>query len=372
MTPHDFHAPRRVNSRRDGLAANRWQLCVLLVLLLWLTPPAQALDTITRKSTEKRAAGKITSVTRNEIKVEPTVGAPTNVPANDVLMVDWEGQPPALGLARSKARAGQYELALQDYEVAREAAVRGSDLLRAEVDYGIATTMARMSLADAERREAAIQKLQTFLESHPDHYRYYDGQMQLGEVLLMAGDRAGAEAAFAVAAQSDWPDYQMAARVSIGRVQFANGDIAAARRVFDEVAGAPASTPGEQSQQFQAMLGQAMCLQQLSQHEQAATILGDVIHRSASDDTRLQAEAYLRQGDCYLALGQRTKDAIMAYLHLDVIPALAREEDLHAEALYQLSRLWPTVGQPARAAEAAGKLESLYPNSEWTRKLGEG
>ncbi len=348
------------------------QMVVPLAMMLILAHSSVALDTITRKSAAKRVAGEITEVTRTEVKVEPSVGAPTTVPANDIRAIDWDGQPPALGLAHSKAHAGQYELALQDYEAAKEAAPAGNRNLQAEIEYGIATTLARMSLADAEQRAAAITRLKTFLEANRDHYRFYDGQMLLGATQLVAGDGMAAEAAFNVVAQAPWPDYQMAAKVAIGRVLFERGDIAAARSSFDEVAGASPSNPAEASQQFEAMLGQAMCLQKQANYEEAARILGDVIQRSAADDTRLQAEAYLRQGDCYVALGQKTKEAIMAYLHLDVIPSLAKEKDLHAEALYQLQRLWPLVGQPARAAEAAGKLESLYPNSEWTRKLGEG
>ena len=120
------------------------------------------------------------------------------------------------------------------------------------------------------------------------------------------------------------------------------------------------------------MLGQATCLQSGQQYAEAANILGNVIRESATDDTRLQAEAYVRQGDCYAALGDRDKDAVMAYLHVDVIPSLAVEKDLHAEALYQLSQLWPELRHPDRADLAAGKLQSLYPNSPWTKKLSGG
>jgi hypothetical protein len=62
----------------------------------------------------------------------------------------------------------------------------------------------------------------------------------------------------------------------------------------------------------------------------------------------------------------------MSFLHVDVIPSLAQEKDYHAEALYHLAQLWGAVGQPARAAEAAARLEQLYPNSDWARKPAAG
>ena len=78
------------------------------------------------------------------------------------------------------------------------------------------------------------------------------------------------------------------------------------------------------------------------------------------------AEAYLRQGDCYQEQ-QKIRDAVIAYLHVDVL--FPTEKELHAEALYRLARLWAPAGRPDRAREASAKLNEIYPDSEWTRKL---
>ncbi|MEZ6067371.1 MAG: tetratricopeptide repeat protein [Planctomycetaceae bacterium] len=129
-------------------------------------------------------------------------------------------------------------------------------------------------------------------------------------------------------------------------------------------------TPAEGSQRLQAMLGQARCLQARQDYDGAVKTLDTVINESTPSDSRLQAEAYLRQGDCYLAMNANPKEAIMAYLHVDVIPAMSRESDLHAEALYQLSQLWKQVNQPDRAREAAEALQAEYGSSQWAKKLG--
>lgn len=47
----------------------------------------------------------------------------------------------------------------------------------------------------------------------------------------------------------------------------ARNDVQAAKAAFDQVAGMNASTPLEVSRKLEAMLGQATCLQSLSQYE---------------------------------------------------------------------------------------------------------
>ncbi len=97
-----------------------------------------------------------------------------------------------------------------------------------------------------------------------------------------------------------------------------------------------------------------------------------MIEETTAEDSRINAQAYLKLGDGYVAQGQKNKEAVLAYLHVDVIPALAAHSDLHAEALFRLSKLWPALNQPSRSADAAVKLESDYPNSPWTKQLSGG
>jgi TolA-binding protein len=333
---------------------------------------ARAVDTVYLRSEDKRVAGEITEVTRESVTVNPRIGDPTSVPANDIDRIDWDSQPPSLGLARSKELAGQFELALEDYKKAQTEAPADKKHLRADITWGIVSTLGRMALADPARQDEAIGQITAFRDSNPDHYRYFDALLLLGDVQLAKGDGNAAEGTFGIVADAKWPDYQMAAKVNIGRVQLARGDIPAARATFDEVAGMSASSPAEQSRKFEAMLGQASCMQLQGDHAQAAQILSEVIQKCAPSATRLQAEAYLRQGDAYASQGQQTKQAVMAYLHVDLIPSLAREKDLHAEALYRLSQLLPAIGKPADAEIAASRLQSEYPNSSWAKKLAGG
>ncbi len=40
----------------------------------------------------------------------------------------------------------------------------------------------------------------------------------------------------------------------------------------------------------------------------------------------------------------------------------------HAEALYNLSKLWEKVGDPLKATDAKSRLAKLYPTSPWLSK----
>ncbi len=73
----------------------------------------------------------------------------------------------------------------------------------------------------------------------------------------------------------------------------------------------------------------------------------------------------MRRGDCYTALKQDNL-AVLAYLRTDLL--FFSDADAHAEALYQLSKLWPKIGEPARAADARSRLVAQYSGSAWANK----
>lgn len=332
---------------------------------------AAEIDTVYRKSDGKAVGGEITAVSKTEVVVTQKVGnKEEHIPANDIRSVEWKGEPIGLGLARSNQRSGNLSEALEGYQQALNESAGASKNLRGSIEYLIAEASVQVAKADSSQIPVAIQKLKAYLESNRDHYRYYDAQMLLAEMALASKDTLTAETSFALLEQAPWADYQLAGRNGQGYSKLAQGDASGAKAIFDQVAAANTTTPAETARKLDGMLGQADCLAQQSNFPEAIKILNQVVDQATAEDTRVLARAYLKQGDCLAADGQQLKPAVVAYLHVDVIPSLAAHSDLHAEALYQLAKLWPAVGQPARAAEASAKLETEYPNSEWTKKLG--
>ena len=209
------------------------------------------------------------------------------------------------------------------------------------------------------------------MNNNRDHYRFYPAQQLLADLALAVKDTAAADAAYALLEQAPWTDFKLAGRNGQGFSRLAQGDTAGARRIFDEVAGSTTATPEETARKLEGMVGQAECLKAEGKHAEAVQILQTVIDQARAEDSRILALAYVKQGDCLSAANQDLKAAVLAYLHVDVIPSLSAHTDLHAEALYQLAKLWPAVNQPARAAEATAKLEAEYPSSEWAKKLAQ-
>lgn len=343
----------------------------LFVLLSYAASSAEAIDVVVRRSGAAREGGKLSKMTKTEVTITKQVGGDAVVPVNDIAWIEHDGAPASMGLGRAALDAGQLDVAQKQLEQAQtEAASTDNAALRGDLDFLLAKVFALRALTDASQAAEAARRLNDYLSKNRDHYRYFDAQLLLGDVAIVGGDAATAVAAFTAAAAAPWKDYQMAAQIGQGRTLLAQQNVDAAQREFDAVAATSSQTPAETSRRLQAMLGQARCLSLKGQHQAAIQILEKVIDESSAADTRLQAEAYLLQGDCFVAMGASPKEAIMAYLHLDVIPALARETDFHAQALYHLARLWNQVGQPDRAREAADALLGQYPESEWAKKLG--
>ena len=334
---------------------------------------AQSIDTVYLKSDPKPVAGEITAVTRNSVTVNQKIARKdVEVPANDIIFISWNGEPPVLNLARSNERAGNLSDAVTGYQEALSAIGSGNANIKTDVNFYIARTAAKLAQTDPAQQATAIKQLKDFADQNRTSYRYYDAQMLLAEVALLAKDVNAAESAYVVLEQSPWPDYQMAAKNGKANALLARDDIPGAKRIFDEVASTNANNPAEQSRRFEAMLGQATCLQKQSGYAEAGEILNKIVDETSAEQSRVLAEAYMKLGDGHAAQGKNFKAAILAYLHVDVIPSLSAHSDLHAEALFRLAKLWPAVNQPARGADASAKLEAEYPNSPWLKQLGGG
>lgn len=336
--------------------------------LLCLAAPAAAVDTVNLRGEQSPVIGTITGVSKDAVTVNRKVSGDQEVPSNEIESVEFDGEPPAMKLARTAERNGRTDEALEKLDDVL-GQIGDNKPLRGEVTFLIARAKARRGEADPDSRADAIAALESFASEYRDHYRYYESQLRLGRLHALAGSAAVAQAVFQRLADSPYADHKMAAEVAAADAKFAAGDMAAAKAGYEAVAGQTPNSAGETSRRLAALLGKAKVETAEGQFDAAIATLEEVIRGTSAEDTGVQAEAYLRQGDAYAAKGGTAKAAVMAYLHVDVIPSLARESASHAEALFRLSTLWPAVGHADRGAEAAARLREMYPGSEWTKKL---
>ncbi len=342
-----------------------WVALLSACLVMGMASPASAVDALVKKS-GGRITGKFTGGSKTELTIKPQVGDPVNVPANDLASIEWDDASPELKLGLSDENNGKYDSAIQHITKSKAETKSDSPLLKAEFEFLLARVTARISLADATKRDEAIKLLQGFTKGNADHFRFYEATNFLGQVQLAKGDFAGARTTFEGLAQSPWNDYKLGAKVAIGRILMGENKADEAVKAFDEAAASAGTTPAEVARRYEALLGKARAQIAKSQHNEALAVLDDITQNGPAEDSAIQAEAYVLQGNALQALN-RAKEAVLAYLHVDIL--FPREAGQHAEALYHMSRLWKAVQLPERGVEAEAKLQSSYPNSEWTKKL---
>ena len=344
------------------------KLLITAILLSGLGQTLSAADTIRRKGVEKAIVGEVTSASREEVVIKLQVGGKEEkIPANEIDSIKWDA--PTQSLLKATAtegllKKGEFDRAIEAWEEAlREGIAR--EVVKLDAEYSLARALYKKSLVNRDFVKQAVDKLKEF--SKKDHFRSFDGVTMLGDLALSTGDLDAANIAFNQLAKAPWLEMQMAGKIGSGRALLAKKDINGAKKLFDEAANASAKSGLEKSRQFEAFVGQAHCLLELKQPKDALVIVEKVIQDAGEDDSRAQAEAYVRQGDCQRALGEDQKKTLLAYLHVDVIPEFAEHRDVHAEALYRLSQLWPAVGEKDRGTSAAERLKENYPDSEWAK-----
>lgn len=343
--------------------------CIVMLVTTMVFPVTSlfAIDIITKKSDGKRVNGSISAMSKTELTLKKNVGEPDLVSANDISAIEWDGGGPELKLGYSDENGGKFESATQRFLKAKADAKSPSDFLKGEFEYMLARVAAKQALADPDKREQAIQKLAAAQKSYPEHVRYYESVLLLSQIQLAAKDLTGVRKTLETLSQSPWNDLKLAARIAEARALVAEGKVDEAISAFDSVATSIGDSPSEAPRKYEAMLGHARGLIMQSKFEDALRILETVTEKGPAEDSAVQAEAYVLQGQAYQGLG-RTKEAALSYLHVDIL--FPRESAFHAESLYQMSNLWKLVQHPDRSAEAAGKLVQIYPNSEWRKKLG--
>jgi tetratricopeptide (TPR) repeat protein len=353
--------------RLGNAGRNVFALAAAMLMAL-VTSPAVSADTVHIRGENAPLQGEITTVSKTELILKPRSKSkpPQTIPANEIERVRWHSEPAALNLQRNNEQAGRLQYALDGLiKLSKDARIASTNM-RADLAFLIARITAKLALADETRLDEAISTLEAYRDAHPNHFRYFPALKLLSQLYVAKKDYRNAELIHEQLAAAPWPEFRLAARNFAAQAQLARGDVDGALATFDAIIEETGNQDPGNIFRLQAMLGRAGCLQQSEQHAQALKVLTELIQAASTEQTKLQAEAYLRQGDSLRLLG-RSKEAVLAYLHVDLL--FVGEKELHAESLYRLAKLWPRVGRPDRAAEASGKLQETYSGGRWAKKL---
>jgi tetratricopeptide (TPR) repeat protein len=301
-------------------------------------------------------SGEITSMTPLEITLKKGSSGTRAIPVNEIKSVLFEGEPSELSQARVSITNGNYEKALQSLaEIDLQAVKR--DEVQQEIEFYKAFCAGKLALAGRGEIDEAGRQLSNFVRSYPKNFHYLGAAELMGDLLLASGRFDQAQRQYAELAKTPWPDYKMRSRVATGRTLQAQGKHAEAIAQFDAALATPDEGGDAPNQKLAATLAKAVSQAATGGIDQAVASIEQVIQETDPQQKELHARAYNALGSCYEKAG-RTKDALLAFLHVDVLYNTVPEA--HAEALAHMVPLWRAIGQEERAREANELLQNRY------------
>ena len=285
---------------------------------------------------------------------------------NQIKSIAFEGEPAELAQARVNVANGAFAKAQQLLEKIDIGQVR-RDLIKQDVEFYQAYVAAKLAESGEGEIVDAGRKLNAFVKSYPNSFHYLEASEVMGDLLMVSGRFENAQKQYAELAKAPWPDYKMRAAVATGRSsagskQTSRSDSSSSIRPWrmaDDGADA-------QNQKLAATLGKAVSLAETGKLDEAVGMIEKIIQDADPQQKELHARAYNALGTCY-EKANKTKDALFAFLHVDVLYNTVPEA--HAEALFHLTPLWKAIGQDERSREARELLQQRYAGSRWAKQL---
>jgi tetratricopeptide (TPR) repeat protein len=313
--------------------------------------------TTVKQAIGRQVRGQIQSESASEVVVQ--LGATTiTVPADQVLSIRYDRQSVSFPIAESREAAGLLPEAAELFRTAaadpnaEPLAVRAAQFREAEV-------LTDLALIEPERTKEAKDKLSKFVRQYPNSRQIAPAQECAARLQLSAGDFTGA--ASTIAALAKIPNFGDRAAVLRTKLLAKQGKNAEAVADLDRLI---TNYPKASEQRRAAVLAKAENLVALKKFKDAEALVREAIAASPAEDATAQAAAYNTLGDC-LRAANRPKDALLQYLHTDLLYAKNKEE--HPRALYHIQSLFRELKEDGRADEYAQRLKQEYPRSPWLK-----
>ena len=333
---------------------------VLAVVVIWLVPGiSRATDHVKLVGVTRAIDGTISEVSRTRIVIDEARGGTREIPVNEIAYIVLSDEPGGLSDARRLIASEKYEEALATLEKLKDESL-SKEVLQ-EIDFYRGMSLARLALSGAEgaSSDQARESLIQFAKDYPKSYHYFAVCEMVGDLLVSAGDYGTAAKVYRKLTEAPWPDYKMRAEVAVGRALIAEGKPTEALQAFESVLAMEVDPKDEaaQTQHDAALVGKARCLAEAGKTDEAIKMAQDIIAKTSSENAEVHARAYVALGVAYKN-AHRTKDALMAFLHVDVL--YNNVPDAHAEALTNLVDLWTALRRVDRAEQARQVLRDRY------------
>ncbi|MEE2937468.1 MAG: tetratricopeptide repeat protein [Planctomycetota bacterium] len=309
-------------------------------------------------------AGTLSTMSPTEVTMQ--VGEQNKkVSVAEIRLVSFADEPTELREARSRAVAGKYSQAQQDLQRVPEVNEAAKNI-RSDLRFYRALVDARMALTSGGDKALASEAMLDFVRSAPTSYHFFEAAEVLGDLAVAQGEYASAVRYYgSIASKAPWPVYKMHASLLEARALIDQGKITEAKAKYQSVVEQPSRAVEAKRLKVFATIGLARCVAEDGDPTQGVQAIQKVIKDHDSSDTELFGRAYNVLGDCY-RVAKQPKDALMAYLHVDVL--FYAEPEVHAESLHWIAQLWEEAGKSDRATVARNLLANRYGGSRWSEK----
>jgi tetratricopeptide (TPR) repeat protein len=355
MTRNNKYLPRTYSHNSVAIA-------LLLTLACATTAVAQGSSDRIRRRTGTDT-GKITDMSALVVTISKG-GVESEVPVEEIRSIRFAGEPSELNSARSAIARGRFEDAAATLSKVKRDRIDRREINQ-ELEYLLLEVQAKLALSGQGDLDRSIRVTSDFLANHRSSYHVTSAIELLGDLYLSSGDAVEARRQYAKLAKAPASFFQARSAILTGKLLQQEGKHAEALAKFEQALAAAEGSPAAQSQQLEASLHRAISQSASGDVDKATSAVKKIITQADEQDTKLLATAYNALGDCYLQ-SDRPKAARDAFLHVDVLFNSAADQ--HAKALYELSRLWESLGQRQRAREAKSRLQNEYAASPWANQ----
>lgn len=327
---------------------------------------AQADDTV-RKTSGEQIKCSVKSVDKDGVVIEKS-GKEDKLKAFEVHSIRFDGEPAKMLQVRLQINNGGYENALRGMDAVSADSLERKEA-KTELAFLKAYCNARLALGGSVDVAEAGKQMVDFVKNHGESYHYYQANELLGDMLVAAGRYDNAADYYAKLSESPYDEYKIRAGVAVGRARLAEKKYPEAMKEFDTALSLAEKGSGAaaESAKESALIGKASCLAEMGKPDDGIKLVGEVISKLPPEEVDLHARAYVAQGNCYAKKPDNAKQALISFLHVDVL--YFSNAQAHAEALWNLARLWNDIGKPERALQATSLLKERYPNSPWAKQL---
>jgi tetratricopeptide (TPR) repeat protein len=329
-----------------------------------LVAHGQALDSVYSIKGGVPSKGTVTdAMTKDNVTLD-MAGVPRVFPINEISRITYGDEPSELTNARNSVIAKNYGAAIEELKkIPQGALIRAQ--MQQDASYYMALCQLKLAMLEGGDRKKAEADMVNFVRTSPNSYHFYEAAEHLGDLAASSGNYEQAVKYYNPISAAPFPELQMRANNAAAKALVAQKNFPEALKRYEAVLSSDLTNAEASSQKMLATVGKAQCLGETGKPDEGVKMLEDIIAKNDPQDAKLFARTYNALGSCHLKAG-RDKDALLAYLHTDVL--FYSDADAHAEALYHLVKLWNGMNKADRATAARGTLKDRYAGSVWNSK----